>query len=536
MLVLALFVSSLVTLFLARYAWVRKSVPTARTVAVMMGGVSWWTLCYAFLVLSVRFPGAVPILLDDALFWFRVMFVGVVVIPTSFLIFVIQYSGIREHVGARLLALFMVIPALTVAFALTDGTFHQWFAAGFRPGIDDFTGGPAFWLHSLYSYALSLAAYVLLIRFFIRRPAYRAQAFWLLMGTLTATSANLVTILGLLPPPLEKVDLSPFGFLVTALIMLLNIRHSGFLDIMPIARSVIFDHMEDAMLITDGRGRLVDRNPVARERFGNTPAGGFRGVSVEALVPGLLNGDEVVSELAVARPGSQDGALEQRYLNVQHTAFHDSKGAIRGHIYGFRDVTDLKRVEASLREQLARNEELRKALKEESVRDPLTGLYNRRWLDETLEREIPRALREKGQLSLSIIDLDHFKRVNDTFGHDVGDQVLKTLATLLKEHCRKHDVATRFGGEEFVLVLPGLGTEAATEVIQRLQGLFRECMFTGGLSGLTFSAGLAAVPGHARDRATLFKMADRALYQAKENGRDQVRVLSPEEGFMPGTD
>lgn len=536
MLVLALFVSSLITLLLARYAWSRKSVATARAVAFMMGGISWWTLCYAFLVLNTRFPGSVPILSDDALFWFRLMFVGVVALPTAFLIFVLQYTGVRERIGPRLLGLLMIMPTVTVFFSLTDGTFHDWFFAGFQPAVDVFIGGPAFWLHSLYSYVLTLTSFVLLIRFYIRRRAYRGQVSWLLAGALVAVLANVVTILKLVPDSLEKVDLSPFGFMVMALIMLLNIRRSGFLDIMPIARSVIFDHMQDAMLITDGRGRLVDRNPVARGLFGNTLEGGFRGVSVEALVPGLLDNGKVVAELAVTQAGAEDGALENRYLNVQHTEFHDSKGAVRGHIYGFRDVTDLKRVEASLRDQLASNEELRKALKEESIRDPLTGLYNRRWLDETLEREIPRTLREKTRLSLCVIDLDHFKRINDDFGHDVGDLVLKDLAKLLQEECRKHDVATRFGGEEFVLVFPGLAAGPATDVIERLQRSFRECIFTGGLSGLTFSAGLATVPGHARDRETLFKMADRALYQAKDGGRDQVRVLPIEESVTPGTD
>lgn len=194
-------------------------------------------------------------------------------------------------------------------------------------------------------------------------------------------------------------------------------------------------------------------------------------------------------------------------------------------MYGFRDVTALKETEANLREQLAKNEELSRALREESIRDPLTGLYNRRWLDEVLEQEIPRTLREGTHLSYCVIDLDHFKRVNDNWGHNVGDRILLSLATLLKEGSRKHDVAARFGGEEFVLVLPGLDAGQGREAVERLLKAFTELDFgPDGPASLTFSAGLAVVPDHATNRDKLFRVADKALYEAKEAGRNRVVI------------
>ncbi|UZD66104.1 diguanylate cyclase [Marinobacter sp. AN1] len=520
----ALFVSCLVTLLLARYAWVRRDAPTARAVAVMMAGVSWWTLCYALELLHSSAPGLAPEPGALPLFWFRLMFIGVVLLPASFLVFVLLYTGVKERISASLITLLAVEPVLVVLVALTDGTFHDWFLAGFTSDSGQpFRGGPAFWLHALYSYVVTLAAYVLLIRFIIQSRSYRKQAALLLFGGMVSSLANILTILRALPEPLQGLDISPFGFLVTAVLMLLNIRKQGFLDVMPIARSLVFEHMADGVLVADARGRLVDRNPAARQFFESDGRRLLRGEMVGELVPGLLQGHQFTPELEA----------NGRILSVQRNLFRTGTGKLRGIVYVFRDVTELKRTEADLREKLERIEELRNALKEESIRDPLTGLYNRRWLDEVLEREIPRALREQRPLTFCIMDLDHFKRVNDDWGHDVGDRILVALAKLLQDGSRKQDVAARFGGEEFVLVLPGIDPQSALEVVGRLRSAFSDMDFSpGGPVRLTFSAGLACVPGHASDRETLFRMADRALYQAKEQGRDRVVIATADDGNL----
>lgn len=541
MFVFALLISCLFTSAMAVYAWRRRRISTARTVMWMMIGLSWWTLTYGLLIAHVRHPDLVPTVGGDPLFWFRVMFMGAVLIPASFLVFILQYTGYRQSIGPRLILLLAVMPLITVMAALTDGRGHDLFMAGFVPGQGKFLGGPAFWLHTLYSYLLILVSYSLLIWFIIQNRRYRKQALLFLAGSSTALVANVITVLRLGPESVQSLDLSPFGFAIAALFMTLNIRREGFLDVMPIAHSVVFEHLADALLVTDSSGRLLDRNPAARRMFGEGPGGRFRGLPVTSLVPGLITDGKTVTELELLLPEGPDtgvtGEARRRVLSVRQAAFHNRKGSVRGYIYGFRDVTRLKQVEQSLRDQLEQNENLRKALKEESIRDPLTGLFNRRWLDETLDREIPRCLREQSELSLAVVDLDHFKAVNDTWGHDVGDVVLVRLARLLQDGCRRHDVAARFGGEEFVLVLPGLGPAEAAEVVERLLSEFRERDFgPKGPRRITFSAGVAAVPGHARDRDTLFRMADRALYEAKSSGRNRVVILPPEESVTPGTD
>jgi diguanylate cyclase (GGDEF)-like protein len=166
----------------------------------------------------------------------------------------------------------------------------------------------------------------------------------------------------------------------------------------------------------------------------------------------------------------------------------------------------------------ARNERLVARLTAESRLDPLTGVLNRRGLAERLDAEVARALREQRPLAVVAIDVDHFKRINDTFGHDAGDRSLMWLADLLCEQTRGSDLIARTGGEEFLVVLPGADLESASEFAERL----RHAVAAGNPPvALTISAGVAAetVPSTA---FALTQAADAALYDAKRQGRDRV--------------
>lgn len=168
---------------------------------------------------------------------------------------------------------------------------------------------------------------------------------------------------------------------------------------------------------------------------------------------------------------------------------------------------------------------LREKLADQSLRDSLTGLFNRRYTEETLEREIARAKREAAALGVLMLDLDHFKRFNDDFGHDAGDTALREAATVFVESVRTSDVVSRVGGEEFLVVLPGASLEATfrkSEAIrEELKGL--ELFHRGRrLPPLTFSAGVAAFPGNGETPEALLRAADTALYEAKRAGRDRT--------------
>lgn len=159
--------------------------------------------------------------------------------------------------------------------------------------------------------------------------------------------------------------------------------------------------------------------------------------------------------------------------------------------------------------------------KEASLRDPLTGLHNRRFLFEWLDVQLAQSRRNGQPLSVALVDLDHFKTVNDTAGHDVGDQVLKEAARWLSEALRTADVVARFGGEEFVLVFPSASEETARAVVARCLDQFRQSRVEGWSEAVTFSAGLATL-GPTETIKELFHRVDRLLYQAKETGRNRI--------------
>lgn len=163
--------------------------------------------------------------------------------------------------------------------------------------------------------------------------------------------------------------------------------------------------------------------------------------------------------------------------------------------------------------------------------DPLTHLSNRRFLMETLDKELKRSARCNSPLSLIMVDIDHFKRVNDTYGHQQGDVVLVEVAKVMLEHLREYDMAARFGGEEFSLVLPETELLPAVQVAERLRHSASQMAFSGQLQDLklTISLGVATFPhGRVRSVDDLVREADEALYQAKRQGRNRVEVMDQE--------
>jgi diguanylate cyclase (GGDEF)-like protein/PAS domain S-box-containing protein len=180
--------------------------------------------------------------------------------------------------------------------------------------------------------------------------------------------------------------------------------------------------------------------------------------------------------------------------------------------------------------------QLRETLRDQSIRDPLTGLFNRRFLEESFERELQLAARKKQSVAVLFLDLDHFKRFNDTFGHDAGDMVLQSLADAFRNFFRATDICCRYGGEEFAIILPestsrhaALRADALSAEVKSLRMNYKK----QPLGQLTLSVGVAAFPEHGSTSDELLKIADRCLYESKERGRDTVTVASPQNARLP---
>lgn len=236
-------------------------------------------------------------------------------------------------------------------------------------------------------------------------------------------------------------------------------------------------------------------------------------ITLDKLEPGFYS--ERDAEAAMAFAAQAAIALENARLYEQSQ----------------REVAERARAEGELCEanhklqiQIAEVEALEGRLREQAIRDPLTGLFNRRHFLETLHRELARARREGQPLSLALIDIDHFKEVNDAWGHDSGDRVLADFGTFLLENTRDTDFACRYGGEEFIVLLPAATGSAASARADawRLALQQLRVAHSGQDLALTISIGVAEYPTHALTADDLIRLADVALYQAKREGRDRV--------------
>ncbi|MEO5373669.1 MAG: diguanylate cyclase [Alphaproteobacteria bacterium] len=269
---------------------------------------------------------------------------------------------------------------------------------------------------------------------------------------------------------------------------------------------------DEGMVVTDPRGKVVLVNPSCEQILGKT----MTQVVAEGFESVFDDPDQMRAWLAEPA-GAIDRVVEynDRILSVSITTVHAENGAALGSTALIRDITETRRLEQELRNR--------------SLVDGLTGLGNRRFLDQSLEREMERALNHGVMLSIAIFDIDHFKKFNDTYGHDQGDRVLRGVADSVRATVRAVDIPCRYGGEEFLVILRSTGRDGATVIADRLRQAI-EAMVLEGLPTVTVSIGVASFHDFLPETPVRFvEHADKALYTAKRSGRNRVVVARPEE-------
>ena len=532
--VLVFALAPIITAAVALVAWRRRrDNPAARALALVLVGVSVWCLAVGLVLAPV--PPAVRAAGFPAIF----LAVGATVVGFLALSRVLADPGWRPRrwlvalvaVEPVLLAVCSSLPATTdLVFGRTDLTAPA--------GAVQMIGGPLFAAHSAYSYAFIALGLLRLARTALRGPqVVRRQAAVLLASALPPTAGNLVLTVGMQGSGV--VDLTPLFFIVTGLVAGWAILRLGLLAVVPVARDQVVETMTDGVLVTDAVGRVIDLNPAARALLTALRPGA--GATLLGRPLRELTGPDLLDAVLPDGPAA-DGtystgravveAAPGRWLDVQSVPVA-SAGRRIGRVTVVRDVTeaqlreaDLRRLAQQLAEQVATIDRLRATLAEEAVRDPLTGLHNRRHLDRALLHDLARSVDEGLPVAVVLVDVDRFKSVNDRFGHGTGDAVLCAVAAELRAGTRTGDTVARAGGEEFVLVLPGADEAEAlarAETVRARVGALRHPVPDGVLA-VTLSAGVAVARHGGRGAADLLARADRALYRAKSGGRDRVVV------------
>lgn len=482
------------------------------------------------------------------MFWASMAWPGLVATPTFWALFLWQYVNSENQPLARrsLLAL-AVVPLGAWLMALSNPWHGLFYLKGTAPISADpgaplhYLHGPLFFAVSGYVYLMMLLSVVVVLRAaFLSHGRHRRH--YLIFTALSAIPliAHFAyvhydwTVFGFDPTPLS------FVFVLVAFVAL--IFGGRMFDLLPVAQHLLLKVLFDPVLVINSRQEVIEANPAALQLA--ALKNGWQG---QLLQEWPVYGEQLGRLLAQHSPEASPPLLEllnpQRFFEVHRRSIERSARSgnfVLGEMLYLRDVTQPHLSELRLSEALAVSEErlktisiLHEQVREQVLHDPLTGLFNRRFLDEFFEREQSRARREDSELVLALIDLDRFKMLNDNHGHMVGDEVLRAVANFFEARLRSTDVVFRIGGEEFLLILTGLEIEAALARVDNLRKQFAATPIPtrAGIMTIEFSAGLACRRAHGDELDALMQAADAALYQAKREGRNRVLLAG---ATLPG--
>lgn len=522
--------TAIIAAFIAWIAWQRREIPGGKPLALLMIAVAEWSLGAAIELSVVGIPAKV--------FWSKVEYLGTVSAPVFFLLLALEYNRLDHWLTRRNILFLFIIPLTSLFLAITN-EWHGWIWSGFDispfgHNLLIYEHGWWFWLGLVgYSYLVILIGTVLFIWAAIRFPrVYRNQAGIMLLGAAVPWIGNLIYILGLSPAP--GLELTPIALAFSGVFMALGIFRFHLIDLVPVARDTLIETMQAGVLVLDEQNRVVDINPAA-QRLLDTSIEASLGKSagdVFSVWPELVNcfreTQETHVEIALREP-------RFRFLELNITPIFNRQTRFTGRLITLVDITARKRIEGDLqhaneqlRAQLVEIESLHADLREQAVRDMLTGLFNRRYLTETLERELAQAERTKSPLSVVMMDIDHFKDFNDTYGHKAGDDLLQNLGEFLRANTRIGDVACRYGGEEFVVIMPGAPIMVAFKRAEQWVQAFRDTGISDGNQTMraTLSAGVSVFPENGTTADEVLRTADLALYTAKAAGRNRVAPVT----------
>src|SRR5919112_459179 len=427
--VIFLFLAAALLGWFALRAWRRRGTPGATALAVLMAAGAVWAVAYT-LSLGTAEPSM-------RMVWGEIKYLGIVAVPLAWLIFTLQYTGREGWVTRRALALLAIEPVVALVLIFTNEAHGLFWSSreSSTPApfpVVESVYGPWFWVHLSYSYLLLLVGTVFLAQALVSSVhLYREQRIALVIGTSMPWVINAVNVSGLVS--VGSPDPAPLAFALAGVVFAWPLFRYGPLDLVSVARDIVIDNMVDGVVVLDPQDRVVDLNPAAQRVFA-CPFSEAVGRPVARMMPSQVvallerhHGSEEAHEEAPLGTGPAP-----RYYDIAISSLRTRNVARSGRLISFRDITERKGLERRLTQQ--------------ALHDPLTSLPNRTLFMNRLELALARGRRRESAVAVLFMDLDNFKFVNDSLGHEVGDELLVKVAEHLRSSLRSEDTVARLGG------------------------------------------------------------------------------------------
>lgn len=447
-LVVALFICGGLCFYSFNYENIRGS----KVFSLIMLGATIWLIFYLLELITQNY--------SLKLFWFKAKFIGIELIPPSLLLFSLLFTGRIKNINLIIIILLTIKPFISLLLIFTNDMHSLFFTEISFKTEAIVKNGIWFWIHISISYIFIILGIIFILLSKNKLGNfYKRQSIIITIGILIPFLMNILNeFIKILSSKYSITFLNPTlpSFIVASIILFYGVYKFNFFDINPIARDIVFDKINDGILVIDKNGRIVDGNPAVSFIL-DRDINEIIGTNIEEhlyLWPQLI--DKVKHSLNIREEIKLLINEEIRYFDITFYPIY-SGNKYFGKVMVGRDITDRKNIEEKLRFL--------------SFHDSLTGLYNRIYFEE----EIKRLQNSRSYpITVFIFDLDNLKIVNDTMGHQKGDELLKKMARFLKHIFRADDMIARIGGDEFIVILPRTSEEIAEIIHKRLVNELKE--------------------------------------------------------------
>ncbi len=449
-------------------------------------------------------------------FWLRIESIGIAFLPTVWIILIVSHTNAQIKYWPQLKAFLIMMSTITFILSNTSELHHLHYGPlNLNPEapfpIVNFVPGPWYWVYTAFTNLMVLWGNILFAQALLKAPSdKRLQAFVLFLGSLFPWVVYIAYLLKLIP---WGIDPLPIAFLVPEVLYAWAVFGLKMLEISPIARQVVFQKLSDGVLVFDQEGRLIDFNAAGKNVFSklNVTAIGKSGRELFCEYPALISiiGSPTDDLLAMWLEFDDEKVNYQ----LQRIELFDRENHMVGFMVILRDITHFSDIVEGLQIQAAI--------------DPLTQILNRGRLKADGEALVEKARSKQGVISLILLDLDDFKKINDTYGHIAGDYVLREFVQTCRKKLRAQDVFGRYGGDEFVIILPDLVSASVIDLAKRLQQAVEKMTVMVNEQEIRVTASFGVVTEQVRESTRLEQLAgkaDQALYEAKNAGGNQVQV------------